>query len=52
MFYQGLLDEWTSKGPIVQDLNTKGSTLCNLITFLTSPTKTKTPNKSGKHQHT
>nr|XP_023008848.2 dystonin isoform X2 [Maylandia zebra] len=43
----GLLDEWTSKGPIVQDLNTKGSTLCNLITFLTSPTKTKTPNKSA-----
>ncbi|CAI5653922.1 unnamed protein product [Oreochromis niloticus] len=42
----GLLDEWTSKGPAVQDLNTKGSTLCNLITFLTSPAKTKTPNKS------
>ncbi|XP_063346928.1 dystonin isoform X12 [Pelmatolapia mariae] len=43
----GLLDEWTSKGPAVQDLNTKGSTLCNLITFLTSPAKTKTPNKSA-----
>ncbi|XP_039857734.1 dystonin isoform X8 [Simochromis diagramma] len=43
----GLLDEWTSKGPVVQDLNTKGSTLCNLITFLTSPAKTKTPNKSA-----
>ncbi|XP_034465448.1 dystonin isoform X9 [Hippoglossus hippoglossus] len=43
----GLLDEWTSKGPAVQDLNTKGSALCSLITFLTSPAKTKTPNKSA-----
>ncbi|XP_040905346.1 dystonin isoform X2 [Toxotes jaculatrix] len=42
-----LLDEWTSKGPAVQDLNTKGSALCSLITFLTSPAKTKTPNKSA-----
>ncbi|KAF3708317.1 Dystonin 230 kDa bullous pemphigoid antigen 230/240 kDa bullous pemphigoid antigen [Channa argus] len=41
----GLLDEWTSKGPAVQELNSKGSSLCNLITFLTSPAKTKTPNK-------
>uniref|UniRef100_A0A7N8Y3D6 Dystonin n=1 Tax=Mastacembelus armatus TaxID=205130 RepID=A0A7N8Y3D6_9TELE len=45
----GLLDEWTSKGPAVQDLSNKGSALCSLITFLTSPAKTKTPNKSGKH---
>ncbi|XP_053189157.1 dystonin [Scomber japonicus] len=43
----GLLDEWTSKGPAVQDLNSKGSSLCSLITFLTSPAKTKTPNKSA-----
>ncbi|TKS85463.1 Dystonin 230 kDa bullous pemphigoid antigen 230/240 kDa bullous pemphigoid antigen [Collichthys lucidus] len=43
---QGLLDEWTSKGPAVQDLNSKGSALCSLITFLTSPAKTKTPSKS------
>ncbi|KAF0027403.1 hypothetical protein F2P81_020144 [Scophthalmus maximus] len=42
----GLLDEWTSKGPAVQDLNSEGSALCSLITFLTSPAKTKTPNKS------
>ncbi|XP_070772625.1 dystonin [Enoplosus armatus] len=42
----GLLDEWTSNGPSVQDLNSKGSALCSLITFLTSPAKTKTPNKS------
>ncbi|TMS04779.1 hypothetical protein E3U43_009936 [Larimichthys crocea] len=43
----GLLDEWTSKGPAVQDLNSKGSALCSLITFLTSPAKTKTPSKSA-----
>ncbi|XP_073337728.1 dystonin [Pagrus major] len=43
----GLLDEWTSKDPAVQDLNSKGSALCSLITFLTSPAKTKTPNKSA-----
>ncbi|XP_069570064.1 microtubule-actin cross-linking factor 1 isoform X3 [Brachyistius frenatus] len=43
----GLLDEWTSKGPAVQDLNSKGSELCSLITFLTSPAKTKNPNKSA-----
>ncbi|KAM8738349.1 dystonin isoform 2-T2 [Acanthopagrus schlegelii] len=43
----GLLDEWTSKGPAVQDFNGKGSELCSLITFLTSPAKTKTPNKSA-----
>ncbi|KAL7384246.1 hypothetical protein ABVT39_026968 [Epinephelus coioides] len=42
----GLLDEWTSKDPAVQDLNSKGSELCSLMTFLTSPAKTKTPNKS------
>ncbi|XP_038593003.1 dystonin isoform X11 [Micropterus salmoides] len=42
-----LLDEWTSKGPVVQDLNSKGSALCSLITCLTSPAKTKTPKKSA-----
>ncbi|KAG7511563.1 dystonin isoform X3 [Solea senegalensis] len=41
-----LLDEWTSKDPDVQDLNSKGSALCSLITSLTSPAKTKTTNKS------
>lgn len=49
IYHQGLLDEWTSKGPAVQELNSKGSALCSLITFLTSPAKTKTPNKSGNH---
>ncbi|XP_076598904.1 dystonin isoform X3 [Chaetodon auriga] len=43
----GLLDEWTSKGPAVQELNSKGSALCSLITFLTSPAKTKAPSKSA-----
>ncbi|XP_035799942.2 dystonin isoform X23 [Amphiprion ocellaris] len=43
----GLLEEWTSKDPAVQDLNSKGSALCSLITHLTSPAKTKTPNKSA-----
>ncbi|KAM7408864.1 hypothetical protein PAMA_002539 [Pampus argenteus] len=43
----GLLDDWTSKDPAVKDLNSKGSSLCSLITFLTSPAKTKTPNKSA-----
>ncbi|KAF3842188.1 hypothetical protein F7725_024139 [Dissostichus mawsoni] len=42
----GLLDEWTSKDPAVQDLNSKGSALCSLMSLLTSPAKTKTPNKS------
>ncbi|CAG6017434.1 unnamed protein product [Menidia menidia] len=42
----GLLNEWTSKGPAVQDLNSKGAALCSLITFLTSPAKAKTSNKS------
>ncbi|XP_074531257.1 dystonin isoform X3 [Halichoeres trimaculatus] len=42
----GLLDEWKSKDPAVQDLNRKGSELCSLITLLTSPAKTKTPNKA------
>ncbi|CAN9499905.1 unnamed protein product [Ophioblennius macclurei] len=42
----GLIDEWTSKGPSVEDLKSKGSELCSLITLLTSPAKTKTTNKS------
>nr|XP_054606020.1 dystonin isoform X24 [Nothobranchius furzeri] len=40
-----LMDEWTSKGPAVQDLNSKGSALCSLITSFTSPAKA--PNKSA-----
>ncbi|XP_077960933.1 dystonin isoform X8 [Gasterosteus aculeatus] len=41
-----LLDEWTSKDAAVQDLNSKGLELSGLMTLLTSPAKTKTPNKS------
>ncbi|KAM3862819.1 dystonin [Diretmus argenteus] len=43
----GLLEEWTSKDPVVQDLNSKGSALCSRISFLTSPAKTKTPHESA-----
>ncbi|XP_056291885.1 dystonin isoform X5 [Pseudoliparis swirei] len=42
-----LLDDWTFKVPAVQDLNSKGSALCSLMTFLTSPAKAKTSNKSA-----
>ncbi|XP_061914261.1 dystonin isoform X3 [Entelurus aequoreus] len=42
----GLLEEWTSKGPAVQDLNNRGSSLCSHIAILTSPAKAKIPNKS------
>ncbi|XP_054655058.1 dystonin isoform X8 [Dunckerocampus dactyliophorus] len=43
----GLLEEWTTKGPAVQDLNNRGSSLCSHIAILTSPAKTKLPNKSA-----
>lgn len=49
---QELLDEWTSKDAAVQDLNSKGLELSGLMTLLTSPAKTKTPNKSGKNLQT
>ncbi|KAG7462800.1 hypothetical protein MATL_G00188590 [Megalops atlanticus] len=42
-----LMEEWTAKGSEVQDINTKGSALCSLISVLTSPAKTKTSRKSG-----
>lgn len=44
------MQEWTSKGPEVQELNSKGSELCSLITFLTSPAKTKAKQKSGNDE--
>ncbi|XP_042592002.1 dystonin isoform X20 [Cyprinus carpio] len=43
----GLLDEWTSKAPAVQDINSQGSALCSLISVLTSPTKAKIHHNSG-----
>ncbi|XP_067278514.1 dystonin isoform X3 [Pseudorasbora parva] len=43
----GLLDEWTSRAPAVQDINSKGSALCSLISVLTSPAKAKIHHNSG-----
>ncbi|XP_057704258.1 dystonin isoform X4 [Corythoichthys intestinalis] len=43
----GLLEEWTSKGPALQDLNTRGASLCNRIASLTSPAKAKITNKTA-----
>ncbi|XP_064858699.1 dystonin-like isoform X3 [Oncorhynchus nerka] len=41
-----LMEEWTTKGSAVQDINSKGSALCSLISVLTSPAKTKMSHKS------
>ncbi|XP_060781397.1 dystonin isoform X6 [Neoarius graeffei] len=43
----GLLEEWTAKAPALQDINSKGSALCTLISVLTSPAKTRMHHKSG-----
>nr|XP_033792313.1 dystonin isoform X3 [Geotrypetes seraphini] len=45
-----LRDEWTSKAPEIQKLNQKGTLLCNLISVVTSPAKSKARSavKSGK----
>ncbi|XP_051506822.1 dystonin-like [Myxocyprinus asiaticus] len=43
----GLLDEWTSKAPAVQDINSRGSALCSLISVLTSPAKAKIHHSAG-----
>ncbi|XP_030044696.1 dystonin-like [Microcaecilia unicolor] len=45
-----LHEEWTSKAPEIQKLNHKGTLLCNLISVVTSPAKSKarTAVKSGK----
>ncbi|XP_066534474.1 dystonin [Hoplias malabaricus] len=42
----GLLEEWTHEAPTVQDINSKGSALCSLISVLTSPAKAKMHHKS------
>lgn len=44
---QVLLEEWTAKDPAVQDINSKGSVLCTLISVLTSPAKARMHHKSG-----
>uniref|UniRef100_A0A4W5PI64 Dystonin n=1 Tax=Hucho hucho TaxID=62062 RepID=A0A4W5PI64_9TELE len=41
-----LMEEWTTKGSAVQDINSKGSALCSLISVLTSPAKTNMSHKS------
>ncbi|KAK1791418.1 hypothetical protein P4O66_013425, partial [Electrophorus voltai] len=43
----GLLEEWAAKASAVQDINSKGSALCSLISVLTSPGKAKMHHKSG-----
>uniref|UniRef100_A0A4W4F3J8 Dystonin n=1 Tax=Electrophorus electricus TaxID=8005 RepID=A0A4W4F3J8_ELEEL len=42
----GLLEEWAAKASAVQDINSKGSALCSLISVLTSPGKAKMHHKS------
>ncbi|XP_031661073.1 dystonin isoform X12 [Oncorhynchus kisutch] len=42
-----LMEEWTTKGSAVEDINSKGSALCCLISVLTSPAKTKMSHKSA-----
>lgn len=41
------MDDWTSKAPAVQDINSRGSALCSLISVLTSPAKAKIHHSSG-----
>ncbi|XP_030234357.1 dystonin isoform X13 [Gadus morhua] len=43
----GLLEEWTAKGPAVQELNSQGAALCTHISALTSPAKKNGANKSA-----
>ncbi|XP_064912238.1 dystonin isoform X35 [Columba livia] len=42
-----LKDEWTSKAPELQKMNSRGTLLCNLITAVTSPAKLRAAAKSG-----
>uniref|UniRef100_A0A8C7EAU4 Dystonin n=1 Tax=Nothoprocta perdicaria TaxID=30464 RepID=A0A8C7EAU4_NOTPE len=42
-----LVDEWTSKAPELQKMNSRGTVLCNLITAVTSPAKSRAAAKSG-----
>ncbi|XP_062428885.1 dystonin isoform X16 [Rhea pennata] len=42
-----LKDEWTLKAPELQKMNSSGTVLCNLITAVTSPAKTRAAAKSG-----
>ncbi|NXE49996.1 DYST protein, partial [Casuarius casuarius] len=42
-----LKDEWTLKAPELQKMNSRGTVLCNLITAVTSPAKSRAAVKSG-----
>ncbi|KAK2544828.1 Dst isoform C [Columba livia] len=42
-----LKDEWASKAPELQKMNSRGTLLCNLITAVTSPAKLRAAAKSG-----
>nr|XP_013807806.1 PREDICTED: dystonin isoform X1 [Apteryx mantelli mantelli] len=42
-----LKDEWTLKAPELQKVNSRGTVLCNLITAVTSPAKSRAAAKSG-----
>lgn len=44
-FKQDLLDDWTSKGTLVEEINHKGTSLENLITEITAP---DSPAKTGE----
>ncbi|NXF74846.1 DYST protein, partial [Sclerurus mexicanus] len=42
-----LKDEWTLKAPELQQMNSRGTLLCNLISAVTSPAKLRAVAKSG-----
>ncbi|XP_019352477.1 dystonin isoform X14 [Alligator mississippiensis] len=42
-----LKDEWISKAPEIQKMNSQGTLLCNLISAVTSPAKSRATAKSG-----
>ncbi|XP_019393120.1 PREDICTED: dystonin isoform X11 [Crocodylus porosus] len=42
-----LKDEWFSKAPEIQKMNSQGTLLCNLISAVTSPAKSRATAKSG-----
>uniref|UniRef100_A0A8B9SE75 Dystonin n=1 Tax=Apteryx owenii TaxID=8824 RepID=A0A8B9SE75_APTOW len=42
-----LVNEWTLKAPELQKVNSRGTVLCNLITAVTSPAKSRAAAKSG-----
>uniref|UniRef100_A0A8C8VJ37 Dystonin n=1 Tax=Pelusios castaneus TaxID=367368 RepID=A0A8C8VJ37_9SAUR len=44
-----LEDEWTLKAPEIQKMNNRGTSLCNLISAVTSPAKSRAAAKSGKN---